>query len=88
MLLVSFELPSVDPETNEDFEAFETYEEALLYSHYSSAVVWVVGLRELLLTEGRQSIQDIKEELWHIFGTKIRSTIGWAVCLFFVSRVS
>ena len=88
MLLVPFGLPSVGPQTTGEFEAFEAFEEALIHSHYSSAVGWVICLKELLLTDGRQKVHEIKEQLRPIFGAKIRSTVGWAVCLFFVSHVS
>jgi len=88
VLLVPFGLPSVGPQTTGEFEAFEAFEEALLHSHYSSAVGWVICLKELLLTDGRQKVHEIKEQLRPIFGAKIRSTVGWAVCLFFVSHVS
>ena len=68
MLLVPFGLPSVGPQTTGEFEAFE---EALLHSHYGSAVGWAICLRELLLTDGRQKVHEIKEQLRPIFGAKI-----------------
>lgn len=63
MLLVPFGLPTVGPQTTGKFEAFEAFEKALLHSHYSSAVGWVICLRELLLTDGKQKVNEIKEQL-------------------------
>ncbi len=75
MFLVPFSLPSIGPVTCEDSDAFETFEEALLHNHCSSAVWWVVRLRMLLLGEGKQFIQKMKQELRDMFGMKIRNTI-------------
>lgn len=84
-----FELPSIGPTDCDDCEAFESFETALRSASYSRAVGWLVRLRALLVnTEGKQFVLEKKASLRASFGMKIRSTVGWAVCLLFVDQVS
>ena len=88
VLLVPFGLPLIGPTTSDDCHAFESFEAALQNASYNKAVGWLVHLRALLFTEGKHFIQETNEKLRDCFGMKVRSTVGWSVCLFFVNQVS
>ena len=87
VLLIPFDLPSTGPTKDEEYKQFEEFEEKLHNHHYSSAVGWLVKLRLLLLSEGKSFVEEMKTELHDVFQMRVRNTIGWALCLFFLKQV-
>jgi len=55
-------------------------------NHCSSAVGWVVALRNTLLKEGREYIQEARAVLQGN-AAKTRNALGWAIALFFLNQV-
>lgn len=85
--MVPFSLPSIGPTSLVECSGFEDFEEALKNGVYSSAVGWVIRQKGEL-TGGKDFISNLKCELQTHFGMKVRSCTSWAVCLFFISKVS
>ena len=82
-----FSLPSTGPINTEEDEAYEQFEKNLLNHFYTSTSGWIVSLRNVLLKEGKNDIQQKKLQLQES-GMKIRNATGWAVALFFLEKVS
>lgn len=87
MLIVPFDLPSTGPTRPEEYEQFELFEERLQQHHCSSSVGWLVKQRLVLLREGKSFVDAMKTELCDVFKMRVRNTIGWALCLFFLKQV-
>ena len=84
VLLVPFSLPSTGPTTPEEVCAYEEFKECLLSKKFSSAIGWIVQLKEV---NGKEYVQSVQAELREACGTSVRNTTGWASCLFFLSEV-
>ena len=85
-MLIPFEKPSTGPTTSDEYRNFEAFEKALRNKDYSSAVGWVIAQREVLLTDCGDFVSEMKASLRETFTSNIRSTTGWALCLFFVKH--
>ena len=87
VLLVPFNLPPTGPTTADECEAFEKFEDSVQAHVYSSAVGWLISQGQVLVSEGKSVIAEIRCRLKDSFGLKSRNTLGWSICLFFASQV-
>ena len=87
---VRFSVPSTGPTTSEEFKAYDQLKTSMKEGKYSSAVGWVVGLRQVLISEGKQYVRNKQEEITECLKTfnVFRNTAGWASTLFFLEQVS
>ena len=89
-LCVKFSLPSTGPTTSQEFQAFNEFKSGMKEGKYTSAIGWVVGLREKFLCEGKYYVQSKQQEIRDRVRTYTicRNTTGWASTLFFLEKVS
>ena len=87
ILVVPFSLPPTGPISNEEDEAYEQFEKNLLTHYYTSTTGYIVSLRNVLLKEGKNDIQQKKLQFKE-GSMKIRNATGWAIALFFLKKVS
>ena len=87
-LLISFKSPSVGPRSAIKRTARAKLESALLSSCYSTAVGWIISL-ESQLCDGVEEVHHIEAQLQEMpaFANMPRQCIGWALLIFFTSKV-
>ncbi len=89
-LCVPFSVPSTGPTTSQEFEAYDELKTSMKEGKFSSAIGWVVGLRNILISEGKEYVRTKQAEITQCLKTfhVSRNTAGWASTLFFVEQVS
>lgn len=87
-LLISFKSPSVGPRSATERTARAKLESALLSFCYSTAVGWIISL-ESQLCDGVEEVHHIEAQLQEMpaFANMPRQCIGWALLIFFTSKV-
>lgn len=86
-LVVPFSPPSTGPINAEEDAAYEEFENNLLNYYYTSAIGWIVGLRKLLLEEGKAKIQSTKQQLQKACVMKTRNITGCSIAIFVLEQV-
>ena len=87
ILEIPFSLPATGPTNEEEFEAFDKFKSALEDGTFSSAIGWLVSLRQEFLKTGKKYVKEKQAILRQELGNKIRNSNGWAACLFFLKQV-
>ena len=87
-LIIPFSPPSIGPSNAEEDAAHEEFENNLFNNYYSSAIGWIVGLRKVLLNEGREKIQNAKLQLQNACVMKARNITGCSIEIFVLEQVS
>ena len=86
-MIVPFNKPSTGPVTAEEDAAYEEFEDKLHQNYFTSAIGWIVSLRQKLLDEGRDEIQDVKFEFQNDTSQNTRNITGWSILFFFLKQV-
>ena len=71
VLLVPFSLPSTGPTTPEEVCAYEEFKECPLSKKFSSAIGWIVQLKEVFDKNGKEYVQSVQAELREACGTSV-----------------
>ena len=86
VLVIPFQPPATGPTTPDEFSAFEEFEEALRTHKFSAAVGWIVQQKENFVTNGKEYVKQMKQELQGVC-PKVRNLISWSSTLFFLEQV-